>query len=93
MVGMGLWNSVLFTVLVEGFIFCTGAYLYLSVTKIKSKQGYYSFWSLIVLLIIIYGSNIVSAPPPSAQAIGIVGLFQWLLIAWGYWIDRTRTTN
>ena len=92
-VGFGLWNSVLFTVLIEGLIFCVGAYLYLSVTKPKSKSGSISFWSLIVFLIVIYISNMFSAPPPSAKAIGVVGLSQWLLIAWGYWIDRSRSVK
>jgi hypothetical protein len=29
-------------------------------------------------------------PPPSVAAIAWAGQAQWLLIAWGYWIDRHR---
>jgi len=34
--------------------------------------------------------NVFGPPPESAEAIGYVGLSQWLLIALGYWIDRNR---
>jgi hypothetical protein len=29
-------------------------------------------------------------PPPSARAIGFVGLSTWLLVAWMAWADRHR---
>ena len=29
-------------------------------------------------------------PPPSVSAIAWIGQAQWLLVAWGYWIDRHR---
>ena len=29
-------------------------------------------------------------PPPSVSAIAWIGQAQWLLIVWGYWIDRHR---
>jgi len=90
-VGLGLWNSLAGTVLVEGMVFIGGIYLYIKSTRAKNKIGVYSFWGLIVFLIIIYVSNIFGPPPPeSTSVIAIVGLAQWLLVAWGYWIDRNR---
>ena len=90
-VGLGLWNSLAGTILVEGIIFGVGIYFFLKSTKAKNKTGVYSFWSLVIFLMVIYVSNIWGPPPPdSANAIAIVGLAQWLLIAWGYWIDRNR---
>lgn len=88
--GLGLWNNVWATIIVEGLIFIGGAYLYLKVTKAKNKKGSISLWSLLVFLGIVYISNIVGPPPPSAETIGWVGLSMWLLVAWGYWIDRNR---
>jgi hypothetical protein len=35
-------------------------------------------------------SVLVSPPPPSEQAVGIVTLGLWLFVPWGYWIDRHR---
>ena len=91
-IGFGLWNSVALTIVVEGFIFVLGAYFYLRVTKSKNKKGSYGLWGLLIFLTLIYVMNIVGTPPTDTNAIAIVGLFQWLLIAWAYWIDRNRKT-
>ena len=29
-------------------------------------------------------------PSPSIETIGIVGNAEWLIILWGYWIDKNR---
>lgn len=89
-VGFGLWNSIIFTVMIEGMIFCIGSYLYIKATKEKNKKGNIGLWGLIIFLVMIYLMNIFGSPPPSEQAIAYVGLFQWLIIVWGYWIDRNR---
>ena len=90
-VGFGLWNSVVFTIIIEGLIFIIGAYFYLSVTKSKNKKGSYGLWSLLTFLTLIYVMNIIGTPPSDTNAIAIAGLFQWLIVAWGYWIDRNRS--
>lgn len=90
LVGLGLWNSVIGTIIIESLIFISGIYLYSVVTKAKNKVGFYSLWSLVIFFVIVYISNILSPPPESSEAIGYVGLAQWLLIAWAYWIDRNR---
>ncbi|MHB8931129.1 MAG: metal-dependent hydrolase [Melioribacteraceae bacterium] len=89
-VGLGLWNSVIFTMLIEGSIFGVGAYLYISCTKAENKKGKIGLWSLLVFLVVIYLMNIFGSPPPSEKAIAVVGLFQWLLVGWAYWIDKNR---
>lgn len=90
-VGFGLWNSVIFTMLIEGLIFGVGAYFYIKSTKAENKKGKIGLWSLLIFLVIIYLMNIFGSPPPSEKAIAFVGMFQWLIIAWGYWIDRNRS--
>ncbi|MGA7613685.1 MAG: metal-dependent hydrolase [Thermoanaerobaculia bacterium] len=89
-VGLGLWNSVSGTVIVEGAIFAAGVALYLHRTRAKDRTGSIALWSLIVLLVAIYASNLVGPPPPSVKAIAILGEAQWLIVAWGYWIDAHR---
>jgi hypothetical protein len=89
-VGFSLWNSMTATVLVEGLIFILGIYFYIQTTRAKNRTGVIALWALIIFLVLIYISNLFGPPPPSEQMIGAVGLSQWLLIAWGYWIDRNR---
>lgn len=89
-VGLGLWNSFTATIILEGLIFGIGIYLYYKVTKTKNKTGTYSLIGLVVFLILIYISNLFGPPPDSVKAIGIVGNAQWLIILWGYWIDKNR---
>lgn len=89
-VGLGLWNSIAGTIIVEGGIFALGVYLYTGTTKAKNKSGMFGFWSLIVFLVIIYLSNLFGPPPPSVEPLGYVGLAQWLLVIWAYWIGKNR---
>ena len=89
-VGFGLWNSILSTIIIEGLIFLVGIYLYFKSTKAENKKGKFALWSLVIFLVLVYVMNIIGPPPDSADAIGYVGLSQWLIIAWGYWIDRNR---
>ena len=92
-VGLGLWNSVIFALVVELAIFTEGVNLYIKATKAKNKKGSIGFWSLIALLLVIYFMNVFGPPPPSVDAIGYAGLSMWLLVAWAYWIDRNRAAS
>jgi membrane-bound metal-dependent hydrolase YbcI (DUF457 family) len=89
-IGLGLWNYPAVSIMLELLIFSAGIYLYMKVTKAKNKKGVYALWGLVLFLLIIYITNIFGPPPPSVQAIGIMGNLQWLIIIWGYWIDRNR---
>jgi len=62
----------------------------LKTTNAKNKTGNFALWGLILILVLIYIGNFIGPPPDSVQAIGIVGNAQWLIILWGYWIDRNR---
>jgi len=89
-VGFGLWNSLPATIILEGLIFTLGVYFYYKVTKAKNKIGTYSLIGLIAFLVVMYLANLFGPPPDSINAIGIVGNAQWLIILWGYWIDKNR---
>ena len=89
-VGLGLWGSLWGTIFVEGLIFAGGIYLYIKSTKAKNRTGTISLWALIAFLVIIYIGNLFGPPPPAAEPIAIVGMAHWLLVFWGYWIDRNR---
>ncbi|MCF8243451.1 MAG: metal-dependent hydrolase [Melioribacteraceae bacterium] len=89
-VGFGLWNSVIFTIIVELGIFFAGVYFYLTSTKAINKKGSVGLWSLVVFLTIIYFMNVFGPPPESEGPLAYVGLSQWLIVAWGYFIDPKK---
>jgi hypothetical protein len=89
-VGLGLWNSVPATILVEGALFVAGIVLYLRSTVALDRIGKYSFWSFTIFLVLVAAGNIVGGPPPNVTALALVAMSVWLLVLWAYWIDRHR---
>ena len=90
-VGLGLWNHVVATVLVESIIFAAAVWIYLSVTRAKRRRGTVAIWSLIAFLVIIYIANIAGPPPPGDKAVAWASLSLWLLPLWGAWAERNRS--
>lgn len=89
--GFGLWNSLSGTLLVEGGLFVLGVMFYLKATKARDRIGVYGFWGLMLFLVGIYLLNLFGPPPPDdPKVIATAGLSMWLLVAWGYWVDRRR---
>jgi hypothetical protein len=91
LVGLGLWNSYAASILVELALFAAGIFLYLRTTVASDRIGRYAFWSLVGFLFLIWTANLFSPPPPNVQAIGISALALWVLIPWGFWINRHRS--
>jgi len=91
--GFGLWNIPVIAVILELLIYTGGIYLYVSATTARDKIGVYGFWSLIVLLAVIYVVNIAGPPPPDVKAIGWAGLLLWVFVLWAYWADKHRTVK
>jgi membrane-bound metal-dependent hydrolase YbcI (DUF457 family) len=92
-VGAGLWNSVAWTIVVEGGMFAAGIAIYIKATRSKDRTGVYAFWSLIAVLVAIYCVNLFGPPPPDAEAIAIAGNAAWLFVLWAYWADSHRRTD
>jgi membrane-bound metal-dependent hydrolase YbcI (DUF457 family) len=89
-VGLGLWNSVAGTVIVEGAIFIVGVALYVRATRARDRVGHWALWSLVLLLVLLYLGSLAGPPPPDADRFAWVGLAAWMFVPWGYWIDRHR---
>jgi len=64
--------------------------IYLQSTVAKDAVGKWALLALIVFLVFIYLGNLFGPPPPNVEALAWVGQSQWLLILWGYWVDRHR---
>ena len=92
-VGLGLWNSVPGTLVVELGLYVVGAYLYIRNTTAKDKVGRYGFWALVLLLLVIYLADVFGPPPPTEHAIAIAGLAGWLVVVWAYWADAHRVAT
>jgi hypothetical protein len=89
-VGLGLWNSIPATVIIESILFIIGIYYFLKISKPQGSKSWVVILGLVAFLIIINIVNITSPPPPSPEVIGYAGFAQWLLVFWGYWIDKQR---
>jgi hypothetical protein len=90
LLGLGLWRSVPATVIVEGSIFLLGLWLYVRATEARNRTGRWALVALAVFLLAVYAASLLGPPPPSARAVAAAGLATWLLVAWGYWVDRNR---
>lgn len=89
--GLGGWNSQIATTVLEALFFGGGVWLYAKATRAKDAVGRWSLRGLVAFIALIQVSNQLGPPPPSVTAIAWVGQAQWLLVIWGFWIDRHRT--
>lgn len=89
-VGLGLWNSVAATMLVEGAMFAGAVAIYARSTRARDRAGKWSLVSIVVFLAVMYVVNAFAPPPPSERALAYGALVAWLLVPWPYWIDRHR---
>ena len=88
--GLGLWNSVPATLAVELALFAVAVLLYVRRSRPRDATGRWAYIALVAFLLAAYGGNVIGPPPPSVTALAIVALSMWLLVPWGYWIDRHR---
>jgi membrane-bound metal-dependent hydrolase YbcI (DUF457 family) len=89
--GLGLWHSLPWTLVVETTLFVAGVALYARRTQAADRIGHWAFWGLVAFLAVIQVGNMFGDPPPSVTVLAWVGQAQWLLVLWGYWVDRHRT--
>jgi len=90
-VGLGLWNSVAGTVIIEGSMFVAGAWIYVTTTRARDAVGRYALWALLAFLLVSYVASLFTGPPPTLQAIEFGGIvFGWLFVGWAAWADRHR---
>lgn len=88
--GLGLWNSRLATLAVEGALFAACLWIYARTTRALDRTGRGSLIALVVLLVAVYLANIFGPAPPGATAVAWSAQAIWLLVAWAYWIDAHR---
>ena len=91
--GLGLWHSRLATLGVEGLFFAACAWLYARSTRAMDRTGHWAFVAFVAFLVVVYLANIFGPPPRAVAEVAWLAQAIWLLVAWGYWIDRHRTAS
>ena len=89
-VGLGLWNSVPATIVIESAMFVAGVWLYVRGTQARGRMGTVLLWTYVLALAGMYVANIMGPPPPDPHALAVFALGIWLLPAWAAWVDRCR---
>lgn len=89
-VGLGLWNSLAATLMVESAVLAFGLRVYLGVTRPIDRIGSLGLAALVVALVGFWLADILGPPPPSEGTLAVLANAMWLFVLWGYWIDRHR---
>lgn len=84
LVGLGLWNSVAATLVLESALFVAGAVIYVR-TVGRAGAG---FWALLAFFVLAYLGAAFGPPPPSTEALAWTGIALLLLPLWAHWADR-----
>ena len=88
--GLGLWNSVPGTFLVESLLFAAGLGLYLAATRPRDRIGTWSMVAYVLVLLLGYISAFAGPPPSSVRPLAWGSLGLWLVPLWPRWFDRHR---
>jgi len=90
--GLGLWNSIAGTMVVEIAMLALGVWMYVRATRAKDRIGRWAFIAYVVLLLVIYVADRFSAPPDNVGEIAWGGVAAAvILIPWAWWFDRHRS--
>jgi hypothetical protein len=85
-IGLGLWNSIPLTLVVELTMFGAGLATY--IRSGGSGVRRVSFWLLVAFLFVAYFGASFGPPPPDVRTLALTALTMWLLIPWARWADR-----
>jgi len=92
-IGLGLWNHVAATLVIELGLFLAGLVLYVQATRARSMAGHVSLWSFVAVILFLYMQALFGPPPPDERSLARLALTGWLIPPWGFWIDRTRSAS
>ena len=92
--GLGLWNSLPATLLVEGGFWLLSVILYVRATRARSRAAHFVFWIGIVLLTLLWYGNITAGMDPHPIKAGVGGLIVFsFVVAWAYSMNRLRASR
>ena len=89
--GLGLWNSIAGTMIVEFAMFAVGIWLYVRTTRARDRIGQYAFLAYVALLLAAYIGDRFGAPPATVAQIAWPGIIAIIIMTpWAWWFDRHR---
>lgn len=89
-VGLGLWNNKWATIVIETLMFVVGIFLYMKATKANNRTGIWALWGLVFFLLVLYFMSAFGPVPEKVSQIAWTDMAQWLIMIWGFWIDKNR---
>lgn len=90
-VGLGLWNSVPATMIVETVMFVAGVWVYARSTRARDPIGRRALPAFFGFLIVAYVGSSVGPPPPSVGALVVTAIAgAAVIMLWAWWLDRHR---
>ncbi len=86
--GLGLWNSIPGTLLVEGSMWIAAIWLYLRPRRAKRWIGPVAFWSFVAISTALLVAGPWMPLPPDARTLAWGALIGWITIPWTAFADR-----
>jgi hypothetical protein len=87
--GLGLWDSVAGTYVVESILWIAGIAVFLGARRLRGAHGQVAFWSFVVVSTLIWAPSPFAPPPPDERALAFMALLGWSIVPWAVWIERT----
>jgi membrane-bound metal-dependent hydrolase YbcI (DUF457 family) len=92
--GLGLYNSPIGILVVEGFIWLGGIIVYARATRARRRAGAWLFWGVVVLLTALWLGTLVGSAPPNLRRAGSSSLiFFSIVVLWAYLVDFLRSVR
>jgi len=89
--GLGLWNSIPATLLLEGSFWLCALIVYARSSKPRKRTAAYFYWLPAAVLTLLWYNNLAGPPPPDPHTAPAVALSLFLLtVLWAYWINAAR---
>jgi hypothetical protein len=89
-VGLGLWNSIPLTFVVEGAMWIAGIAVYLKIAPLRGPRAQIAFWSLVLVSSAIWASGPWSPPPPDPRSLAWFAMIGWVTLPWAAAVERSR---
>jgi len=93
LVGLGLWDSIPGTILVEAGLLAAGLSAYRRATYARDRTGTAALVALLALTALVWVTQPWAPLPESPTAVATGALLLWLLPPWAVWIEGHRSVK